>query len=159
MIKGFTESDSVKVSNKWMYQNAEGRHNFTGSFEWPAFFKDSSMQYLELDINLPPGLNEGDVFYFKAKRKKLNFDYKYLGENTMPALVEKPVEFKVMYTENTMLHSVVGFRRHKINGPNPYHILGLSAISNLFEEEDKYENVFWEANVDDSEVYVFYCDN
>lgn len=137
----------------------DGLHNFTGSFEWPAFFKDSSMQYLELGIQLPPDVKEGDVWYFKAIRKKLNFDYNMLGENEMPALVEKPVEFKVMYTKNPALHSVVGFRRHKINGPNPWQILGLSAISGFFEEESKYEHVFWEANVDDSEVFVFYCDD
>ena len=160
MVKGFTENDSVTVSNQWMYQTKEfGRHNFTGSFEWPAFFKDSSMQFLDLDIKLPDDVKERDVFYFIAIRKKLNFDYKMLGENTMPALVEKPVEFKVMYTKNPALHSVVGFRRHKINAPNPWEILGLGIISKFFEDEHKYENVFWEANVDESEVSVFYCDD
>ena len=126
------------MSNKWLYQSSDEFHNFTGSFEFPAYFKDSTMQALTMDIKLPKDVKLFDSFYFNAIRKKLNFDFALLGENTMPALVEKPVQFKVMYQPDPALHSFVGFRRHKINAPNPWEIMGLGLYSKLFEDEHKY---------------------
>jgi len=37
--------------------------------------------------------------------------------------------------------------------------MGLGVISAFFEDEHKYDTVFWEANVDDSEVKVVYFDS
>jgi len=78
------------------------------------------MQYLTMEIDLPSNVTKGESFYFTAIRKKLNFDYKMLGKNTMPALVVKPVLFQVIYDANATIHSTVGFRRHKLNAPNPW---------------------------------------